>query len=567
MDVWKIARYCIGFAIAFALLFVGLGIYEIGESAYVAATAPSRPGEFRFYHTVRTATRSRDSSGRTYTSYSEEYRPVYHYLDAGGTTVEVEDDHGHVLRWYDPGQAISVLVPEDPDLAPRIDGFVALYVPGIVSVLVGGLFAGFFTLVWRFVGRLEGGGPSTTGRPEGGRPAVAALLHRVAGRMAEVNRGSARAQREGDDSTSARLPERERTRGAAKPVPVSPASGSTVRRGRGAPLLVLALLVVPPLAAVGLWVAGAFDDAGGEHMAATAEPTTPAASRPPNRATDLAAGAGTDGGSPADVDTTSGQPDAPGQTAKVTAAPAASRASVETPLPQASREGPAQPRSVPAETAGSAPASSPADAAGKPPGSTVQPDPGEATGAAPMPDARTRRAGTAPADPPPAAAGSRGDVAGVGVPARRELPAAEVNKVASFYGPDELAELAAKGYPLARVRPSVVKSLVGKGDADSVAKLRLLFEAGFDLSQVYARRTFGDQAVSRGKADVVRLIREHGGRFEAPPEYVALVLDDEPALAAALDAAPAERRWRGQTIDAFAKRLRKTDLLDRARSR
>ena len=62
-----------------------------------------------------------------------------------------------------------------------------------------------------------------------------------------------------------------------------------------------------------------------------------------------------------------------------------------------------------------------------------------------------------------------------------------------------------------------------------------------------------------------RLIREYDGLFEAPPEFVALAARDLPALRTALAAAPAGNRWRGQTIDSFARHPDARALLERAR--
>ena len=111
---------------------------------------------------------------------------------------------------------------------------------------------------------------------------------------------------------------------------------------------------------------------------------------------------------------------------------------------------------------------------------------------------------------------------------------------------------------------AVVKTLVRKED---VASLRVLFEHGFDLSQRYARQTFGDQAVSQRSTAVVRLVQAFGGEFDAPPEFVALVAGDVEALAAALAAAPPERQWRGVRIDHFARHPDAKALLAAARAR
>ena len=127
----------------------------------------------------------------------------------------------------------------------------------------------------------------------------------------------------------------------------------------------------------------------------------------------------------------------------------------------------------------------------------------------------------------------------------------------------ELARLLAAGGSLADVRPAIVKTLIARGDVET---LRVVFSNGFDLSQRYARQTFGDQAVSARKRDVVRLVREFGGLFEAPPEFVALAGEDLPALRAVLAERPGDRRWRGMSIDSFARKPAAKALLEQARA-
>jgi hypothetical protein len=75
----------------------------------------------------------------------------------------------------------------------------------------------------------------------------------------------------------------------------------------------------------------------------------------------------------------------------------------------------------------------------------------------------------------------------------------------------------------------------------------------------------GDDAVTLDKSEIVRLLWERGGEFEAPPQLVALVAEDAEALRAALaDADPGEH-WEGRTLAYLAEAFGKQALLEAAR--
>lgn len=185
-------------------------------------------------------------------------------------------------------------------------------------------------------------------------------------------------------------------------------------------------------------------------------------------------------------------------------------------------------------------------------------------------------AGSPPVEEPSLSTGATAAGEPARTPAPRERPgerlAAELRRAPREVHP---LEAAARRYDLEEVRrlldegqsakgfsPAVVKTLVARGEVELV---RALADGGFDLDQRYARQTFGDQALWRGDEAMVRLIRDRGGRFEAPPAFVALVAGDIDALRVALRGSPVEPRFRGSTLARFAERHRLTHRLEAAR--
>lgn len=146
-------------------------------------------------------------------------------------------------------------------------------------------------------------------------------------------------------------------------------------------------------------------------------------------------------------------------------------------------------------------------------------------------------------------------------PVYQQAGSEEIYEAARWGKHEVVAELLAEGDRVYDIRPAAVQALIRK---DDLTTLKLIFKDGFDLSQQYARQTFGDQAVAEGRTEIVRLIREHGGVFEAPQAFVALAAEDAGLLREALKADGDTPRFRGMTIERYAERYRKADWLAQA---
>jgi hypothetical protein len=122
-----------------------------------------------------------------------------------------------------------------------------------------------------------------------------------------------------------------------------------------------------------------------------------------------------------------------------------------------------------------------------------------------------------------------------------------------------LALLIEKGAEIRDIKPKAAFHLIRKGDA---ATLEFIAGKGFDLNQSYAPMSYGDEAVLLGQADVVRLIQKHEGSFKAPSAFVALAANDADALRRVLEvSAGASPKFRGLTLERFAEKIGRTDLL------
>ena len=141
----------------------------------------------------------------------------------------------------------------------------------------------------------------------------------------------------------------------------------------------------------------------------------------------------------------------------------------------------------------------------------------------------------------------------------QQLGSEQLYQAARLGDHETVTRLLAKGEHIYDIRPAVVQSLIRKND---VAMLKLIFADGFDLSQHYARQTFGDQAVAEGRSEIVKLIRSYQGVFEAPPIFVALAAEDLETLKSLKAEADPTIRFRGMTLKAYAKRYRKETLLE-----
>lgn len=126
---------------------------------------------------------------------------------------------------------------------------------------------------------------------------------------------------------------------------------------------------------------------------------------------------------------------------------------------------------------------------------------------------------------------------------------------------EAVRRLLATGEHIYDIRPAVVQTLIRKNDK---ATLELIFADGFDLTQHYARQTFGDQAVAEGRSEIVRLIKRYQGVFEAPPVYVALAAEDLDTLKNLIREINPKTRFRGMTPERYAKRYHKEELLQQA---
>jgi hypothetical protein len=102
--------------------------------------------------------------------------------------------------------------------------------------------------------------------------------------------------------------------------------------------------------------------------------------------------------------------------------------------------------------------------------------------------------------------------------------------------------------------------LIRKGDA---AAIKFLVDHGFNIKEDYSNITYGDHAVFEGQAEVVKLIKNLGGTIKAPPAFVALAADDPDALRKALEHSNvSSQKFRGLTLEKFAKKIRKMKLLE-----
>lgn len=124
---------------------------------------------------------------------------------------------------------------------------------------------------------------------------------------------------------------------------------------------------------------------------------------------------------------------------------------------------------------------------------------------------------------------------------------------------DAAVLLIEKGAEIRDIKPEAVFHMIQKGDA---AMLGFIVGKGFDLNQSHASLSYGDQAVLLGRAGVVWLIQKYNGPFKAPSAFVALAANDADALRDALEvSAGSDPKFRGLTLERFAKKIGRTDLL------
>lgn len=126
-----------------------------------------------------------------------------------------------------------------------------------------------------------------------------------------------------------------------------------------------------------------------------------------------------------------------------------------------------------------------------------------------------------------------------------------------------VATMIKKGAETSSLPPSLVYRLIVKGD---IMTLAAVFSSKlFNLDAKFMRLTYGDHAVMHGKADVVRLIQEHNGPFQAPASFIALVLDDSNALKQALVSPDAcKTEFNRLFLYQFAQKIDKKRLLEQA---
>ena len=115
-----------------------------------------------------------------------------------------------------------------------------------------------------------------------------------------------------------------------------------------------------------------------------------------------------------------------------------------------------------------------------------------------------------------------------------------------------------KGAPTFGLEPSLIHDLIVKGD---VALLKLIINDGYDLHQRYNQLFLGDYAVLEGRDQIVRLIKECHGAFQAPATFVALAMNDPEALKAALKRRNAAKfSFYGYSLEQFAQKINRQDL-------
>ncbi len=129
--------------------------------------------------------------------------------------------------------------------------------------------------------------------------------------------------------------------------------------------------------------------------------------------------------------------------------------------------------------------------------------------------------------------------------------------------PEKLRQLIGEGANIKNIPVPIVSGLVSFSQIET---LEIIFQQGFDLSQTYGGGTMGYRAVAVGKSDVIKLVRKYGGPFGVPEEFIALAEGDLEGLRKALRKADPNAKFRGASIDRFAKKLKKVELLQQARA-
>jgi len=126
---------------------------------------------------------------------------------------------------------------------------------------------------------------------------------------------------------------------------------------------------------------------------------------------------------------------------------------------------------------------------------------------------------------------------------------------------EALLEYIADGVDLNEINPANLVATISNGQ---VQALRVLFEHRYEHHR-YAGDTLGDLGIKYNRPEVVKLVQEFEGPFDAPPEYIALVLGDPAALAAALAEQEGARNFMHRDLDWWAKELGQEATLERAR--
>lgn len=125
---------------------------------------------------------------------------------------------------------------------------------------------------------------------------------------------------------------------------------------------------------------------------------------------------------------------------------------------------------------------------------------------------------------------------------------------------EALLEYIAAGTDISEINPANLVATISNGN---VRTLRVLFEHGYPHHR-YAGDTIGDLAIKYNQPEVVRLVREFAGPFDAPAEYVALALGDPVALAAALASRERARNFMHRDLDWWANELGQMHVLEQA---
>ena len=124
-------------------------LWGMFDEVRFASSARVEPGTFAYYSSVWATGESRvggivqgpsrasaGSRGTASSTQTEALYPVFRVTLAGVET-EVQSAEPHGFRYFEPGEAVEVLVADDPSLAPRLNDVRARFGDDVVFLLFG----------------------------------------------------------------------------------------------------------------------------------------------------------------------------------------------------------------------------------------------------------------------------------------------------------------------------------------------------------------------------------------------------------------------------------------------